>query len=141
MEISEYEQLFLSEAQEILNSSNNVLVELEKDPADTALLNELFRHTHTLKSMAQSMGYEEISKLTHSMEAALALLRSGRLKAEKDTLDLLFNSLDTLSALVEKVGKEDTKRIKITPLVERFQEIASALPEEERKSTLTLHKM
>ena len=134
MEISEYEQLFLSEAQEILNSSNNVLVELEKEPADTALLNELFRHSHTLKSMAQSMGYEEISKLTHSMEAALALLRSGRLKAEKDTLDLLFNSLDTLSALVEKAGKGDTKRIKVTPLVERFQEIASALPEEERKS-------
>ena len=134
MEISEYEQLFLSEAQEILNSSNNVLVELEKEPTDIALLNELFRHSHTLKSMAQSMGYEEIAKLTHSMEAALALLRSGRLKAEKDTLDLLFNSLDTLSALVEKVGKGNTKRIKVTPLVERFEEITSALPEEERKS-------
>jgi len=134
MEISEYEQLFLSEAQEILNSSNNVLVELEKEPTDTALLNELFRYSHTLKSMAQSMGYEEIAKLTHSMEAALALLRSGRLKAEKDTLDLLFNSLDTLSALVEKVGKGNTKRIKVTPLVERFQEIASALPKEEKKS-------
>jgi two-component system chemotaxis sensor kinase CheA len=133
MEISEHEQLFLSEAEEILNSSNKVLVNLEKEPTNIALLNELFRHSHTLKSMAQSMGFEEIAKLTHSMEATLTLLRSGELKAEKDTVDLLFNSLDALGDLVEQVRKGKAKKVEVSPLVERFEELTSDVPKEERK--------
>jgi two-component system chemotaxis sensor kinase CheA len=138
VKISEYKQLFLSEAQDILNLSNNVLVNLEKDPANLALLHELFRQCHTLKSMAQSMGYEEISRLTHAMEATLTLLRSGGLKAEKDTVDLLFKSLDTLSNLLAEIQKGDTKRVKTGHLVERFEEITSAAPKEERESRLEL---
>ncbi len=133
MKISEYKQLFLSEAQEILISANNVLISFEKDPTNMALLNDLFRQSHTLKSMAQSMEYEDIAKLTHSMEAVLALLRSGGLKAGKDTVDLLFKSLDALSDLLEEVKKGKAKKVKVASLVERFENIASAVPQEERK--------
>ncbi|NQT33188.1 MAG: chemotaxis protein CheA [Candidatus Omnitrophica bacterium] len=132
MKISEYKQLFLSEAQEILNSLNKILVELEKKPEDPGLINELFRQSHTLKSMAQSMGYDEITGLTHSMESTLSLIKSGKLKAEKETVDLLFKSLDTLLNLVEAVRKGETKKVKVAPLIERFEEIASAVPGEER---------
>ncbi|MEE8382258.1 MAG: chemotaxis protein CheA [Thermodesulfobacteriota bacterium] len=133
MKIPEHEQLFLSEAEEILNASNKVLVNLEKEPTNIALLNELFRHSHTLKSMAQSMGFKGIAKLTHSMEATLTLLRSGELKAEKDTVDLLFNSLDALGDLVEQVRKGKAKKVEVSPLVERFEELTSDVPKEERK--------
>ncbi len=126
MKISEYKQLFLNEAQEILASLNNVLVNLEKEPTNMALLHELFRQSHTLKSMAQSMGYESITKLSHSMEAALVLLRDGRLKAGKNTVNLLFKSVDILGDLVDEVEKGEAKKIKITPLVKRFGEITSA---------------
>ncbi len=133
MKISEYKQLFLSEAREILNSLNNVLVDLEKEPANTALLNELFRQSHTLKSMAQSMGYEGIAKLTHSMETTLALLRSGGAKLEKDIVDLLFKSMDTLGELIEERAKGKAEKVEVAALVERFEEIASAVPKEKRK--------
>jgi len=135
MKVSEYKQLFLSEAQEILNSLNNVLVDLEKEPSNTALLNELFRQSHTLKSMAQSMGYDEIAKLTHSMETTLSSLRSGGVKAEKDIVDLLFNSLDVLGGLIVEKAKGKTEKVKVTPLVERFEEITSAVPKEETERT------
>ena len=128
MKISEYKQLFLSEAQEILNSLNNVLVSFEKEPANTNLLHELFRLSHTLKSMAQSMEYEKISKLTHSMETTLALLRSEKLKAEKGTVELLFKSVDALSDLVEEVKTGKTKKVNVAPLVERYDEITPDVP-------------
>ncbi len=128
MKISEYKQLFLSEAQEILNSLNNVLIDIEKEPSNVALLNELFRQSHTLKSMAQSMGYEEIAKLTHSMETTLASLKSGASKAEKDIVDLLFKSLDALAGLIEEKAKGKTEKVKVAPLLERFEEITTALP-------------
>jgi len=133
MDISEYKQLFLSESQEILNALNNAVVRIEKEPTDVALLNELFRLSHTLKSLAQSMGYEEIAKLTHSMEAGLALLRSGRLKADKDTVDLLFKSLDVLGDLVAGVSKGKAKKVDVTFLVEEFEEIASSAFNEANK--------
>jgi len=133
MKVSEYKQLFLSEAQEILNSLNNVLVDLEKEPSNVALLNELFRQSHTLKSMAQSMGYDEIAKLTHSMETTLSSLRSGGVKAEKDIVDLLFNSLDVLGGLIVEKAKGKTEKVKVAPLVERFEEITSAVPKEKRE--------
>ncbi len=128
MKVLEYKQLFLSEAQEILNSLNNVLVDLEKEPSNTALLNELFRQSHTLKSIAQSMGYEGIARLTHSMETTLVSLRSGESKAEKDIVDLLFSSLDTLGDLIEEKAKGKAEKVKVAPLVERFEEITSAVP-------------
>ncbi len=124
----------MSEAQEILVSLNNVLVDFEKDPTNIALLHELFRYSHTLKSMAQSMGYESITKLTHSMEAALALLRDGRLKAGKNTVNLLFKSVDTLSDLIDEAKNEKAKKVKIAPLVKKFEEIASASLKEKRKA-------
>ena len=130
MKVLEYKQLFLSEAQEILNSLNNVLVDLEKEPSNTALLNELFRQSHTLKSMAQSMGYEGIARLTHSMETTLASLRSGTSKAEKDIVDLLFSSLDALAGLIEEKAKGKAEKIRVAPLVERFEEITSAAPKD-----------
>ncbi len=121
--MSEYKQLFLSEAQEILNALNNGLIQFEKEPADMALLNELFRHCHTLKSMAQSMEYDEITKLTHSMETVLTLMRSGKLQAEKDTIDLLFRSMDALSNLLENVREGTPSNIKTGSLDKQFKEI------------------
>ena len=134
MKVLEYEQLFLSEAQDILNSLNGVLVSLEKDPTNLSLLHELFRQSHTLKSMAQSMRYEEIAELTHSMEDVLASLRSGKLKADKATVDLLFESVDVLGKLVEEVKEGKTKKVEVSPLVRRFEEITSVGLERKRRS-------
>ena len=136
MELSEYKQLFLSEAEEILNSSNTTLVKLEKEPANTDLLNDLFRQSHTLKSMAQSMGYEEITRLTHSMEATLSLLRAGTLTAEKSTVDLLFRSLDALGELIEAVKGGEAKKVEIAPLVERFKKVSSFVAKGERNPSV-----
>lgn len=140
MQISEYKQLFLSEAREILNSLNNVLVDLEKEPDNVELLNELFRQSHTMKSMAQSMGYDAIAKLTHSMETTLALLRSGEAKLERETVDLLFKSLDTLSDLIKEraSGEEgEAEKIEVAPLVAQFEEIASTVSQEKTMSVDT----
>ncbi|MEE9192710.1 MAG: chemotaxis protein CheA [Candidatus Aerophobetes bacterium] len=134
MKVLEYKQLFLSEAQEILNSLNSALVSLEKDPSNLALLHELFRQSHTLKSMAQSMRYKDITKLTHSMETALASLRSGRLKANRETVDLLFQSVDTLGRLIQEIGGGEARKEGVAPLVKKLEQIASAVPKDGRQS-------
>ncbi len=125
MKISEYKQLFLNEAREILDSANNVLVALEKDPSNMALLNDLFRYSHTLKSMAQSMEYQDIARLTHAMETVLSLFKTGELKADMDTVTLLFEALDGVGILIDAVRGGETKSVKVTSLVNRFERISS----------------
>lgn len=129
MKMSEYKQLFLDEAQEILSSLNNLLINLEKEPKNKTLLDELFRQSHTLKSMAQSMEYEDIAKLTHSMETTLALLRNEELEVEIAVVELLFKSLDTLGDLLGEVKEGKPKRVNVSSLVERLEKLSSALPE------------
>ncbi len=55
------------------------------------------------------------------------------MKAEKDIVDLLFNSLDVLGGLIKDKAKGRTEKVKVTPLVERFEEITSAVPKKKIK--------
>jgi two-component system chemotaxis sensor kinase CheA len=132
VDTSEYKQLFLSEAKETLNALNNLLVDLEKNPKDSGLLNELFRLSHTMKSMAQTMEYEDIARLTHSIEDTFTLLKSGDLKVKTETIDLLFKSLDTLNDLVEEVRKGELNDADVTPLIERFESLSSGIQKKGR---------
>ena len=78
---------------------NKCLVNLEKHPEDKECLNEIFRQAHTLKGMAATMGYDDITKLTHAMESVLDLLRQGKFRTDKSIVDLLFDSFDALEEL------------------------------------------
>lgn len=107
MDTNQYKDLFISETREILSGLNKCIVDLEKDPQSAECLNEIFRKAHTLKSMAATMGYEEMANLTHEMESVLDLLRRGKLKADKDTIDLLLESSDALDSLVNDIMSQD----------------------------------
>ena len=63
MDLSEYMELFLVESHEHLENMNDHLLLLEKEPANTSILNEIFRSTHTLKGMAATMKLERITAL------------------------------------------------------------------------------
>jgi len=65
MEISQYTDIFIEESNEHLQSMNDCLLKLESEPENIELLNEIFRVSHTLKGMAATMGFEQMSKLTH----------------------------------------------------------------------------
>jgi len=106
METNQYKELFASEAQEILSVLNKCLVNLEKHPQDKEGLNEIFRQAHTLKGMAATMGYDDITKLTHAMESVLDLLRQGRFRADKTIVGLLFDSFDALEELTNTASGE-----------------------------------
>jgi two-component system chemotaxis sensor kinase CheA len=128
MRTTEYKQLYLSETEEILASLNAALVDLEKDPDGGALVDELFRLCHTLKSMAQSMEYHDIAAFTHSMETALSFLKGGKARADQKGMDLLFESVDALSELMEQAKEPRTKKVDVSDLVKRLEKMTSVGP-------------
>lgn len=107
MDLSQYMELFLAEAQEHLESLNENLIKLEKNPKETSLINEIFRSAHTLKGMAATMGFEQIAELTHEMEDALTLFKEGKLSVTPDVIDVLLRCLDTLELMIKDISENN----------------------------------
>ncbi|NLY18737.1 MAG: chemotaxis protein CheA [Clostridiaceae bacterium] len=103
MDASQYLDVFIDEAKENMQSLNTSLLELESDPTNTSILNEIFRVAHTLKGMAGTMGFSRMTALTHHMEDVLDGLRNNRLKAGSNIVDILFKCLDALESYVNEV--------------------------------------
>ena len=51
---------FIIESSESLESLDSKFVELEKNPDDTTLLNDIFRSVHTIKGAAGFLGFEQM---------------------------------------------------------------------------------
>ncbi|TCK97914.1 two-component system chemotaxis sensor kinase CheA [Natranaerovirga hydrolytica] len=117
MDISQYLEIFIEESKEHLQLLNESLLNLEKDPANIELVNEIFRVAHTLKGMSGTMGYKRMQKLTHDMENVLAEIRNEKIKTSANLLDVLFQSLDALEEYVDTIvntgteGENDNEKI------------------------------
>jgi two-component system chemotaxis sensor kinase CheA len=103
MDMSQYLEIFIEESKEHLQGLNQSLLQLEKNPQDVPILNEIFRVAHTLKGMAGTMGFGKMAKLTHDMENVLHALRNNEIKVSTNLVDLLFKCLDALENYVNEV--------------------------------------
>ncbi len=109
MDMSQYLEIFIEETKEHLQSLNQCLLQLEKTPEDSSILNEIFRVAHTLKGMSGTMGFSRMSRLTHDMEDVLHALRSNELKISTKLVDLLFKCLDALENYTNQIIETSTE--------------------------------
>ncbi len=113
-----YRELFFEETDEYLQTLNDCILELEENPEEKELLDEIFRAAHTLKGMAATMGYKTMTELTHSMENVFELFKNGDLKIRADVITIIFSCLDKLSEIVEDLRAEVEKEYDIRDLLE-----------------------
>ncbi|KRN30724.1 chemotaxis protein CheA [Liquorilactobacillus mali] len=103
---SVYRNLFFEESDDNLQKLNDDVLELESEPENIDLINEIFRAAHTLKGMSATMGYNVMTKLTHKMENLFDFFKSGKLKVTSEYISLIFECLDKLSELVEDLRND-----------------------------------
>ena len=101
MDVSQYLEIFIDETNEHLQSLNEQLLFIEKEPENTDTINEIFRAAHSLKGMAGTMGYKRMQKLTHQMENVFSEIRNGKMKVTPNLVDVLFQCLDALESYLE----------------------------------------
>ena len=107
MDMSEYKEAFKAESEEHLQQLNDALLGLEQDMGDMEHISVMFRSAHTLKGMAATMGFTTIAELTHQMENLMDKIRNNEAKLDADSIDVLFECLDTLEALVGAIDSEE----------------------------------
>ena len=87
---------FLSEAGELLSDVDNKLVELEKQPEDKNLLNDIFRGFHTIKGGAGFLNATPLVELCHRTENLFDQLRSGNLTLTPEIMDVIMSATATV---------------------------------------------
>ncbi|MBI2570673.1 MAG: chemotaxis protein CheA [Candidatus Schekmanbacteria bacterium] len=101
------------------------------------LVNTIFRVMHSLKGLAGMLGYQIIANLSHELENLLDQTRLGRLAISRDLLDLLFDSLDVLNALVLNAAMpSDNPEPDLVPFRARIQALLAQKQEHDQKSVL-----
>ncbi|MBU7592137.1 chemotaxis protein CheA [Metabacillus halosaccharovorans] len=123
MEMNQYLEVFIEESKEHLQSCNEKLLELEKNPTDLSIVNEIFRSAHTLKGMSATMGYEDLANLTHQMENVLDAIRNEKLTVTAEILDVVFASVDDLEEMVFSIAEGGDGKKDVSKVVEMLKEI------------------
>jgi two-component system chemotaxis sensor kinase CheA len=121
-DMSEYKEMYAVEAAEHLQSMNDALLSLEKDPKNSETINVMFRAAHTLKGMSATMGYSNIAELTHDMENLMDRVRKNEMVLDTAAIDMLFEVLDTLEKMVEV--PENSSQFDISALVDKMAQLS-----------------
>lgn len=125
MVVNEYLDVFIEESKEHIQSLNDHLLELEKDPKNINIVNEIFRSAHTLKGMSATMGYQDLADLTHNTENVLDAVRNNKLELNSDIIDVIFNAVDALESMVYDIIDGGEGRLDVTTLVNKLDAIES----------------
>jgi len=115
--------MFIDESNEHLQALNDNLLKLETTPNDYSIINEIFRSAHTLKGMSATMGYEDLANLTHQMENVLDLIKNDKLSATSELLDVVFEAVDDLEAMVNDISAGGEGKRDVSLVVAKLEKI------------------
>lgn len=128
MEMNQYLEVFIEEAKEHLQSCNENLLKLEKNPEDFTIVNEIFRSAHTLKGMSATMGFESMANLTHQMENLLDAIRNGKLHVTAEVLDIIFIAMDHLENILDSIESGEDGNLDVTDVIEKLKMFEEGTP-------------
>jgi two-component system, chemotaxis family, sensor kinase CheA len=104
---------FRSEALEILDNAENDILSIETT-GDLSVINSVFRYIHTLKGNSGMFEFNNIMKLSHSLENLLGKIREKKITINKEITDELLYAIDQLKAVVRNLEHEKDSNVQDT---------------------------
>ena len=118
-------QEFLAECEELLENTDQDLVELEAVPEDAELLNRIFRAMHTIKGTSSFLGFEPIVRLSHRAEDVLSSLRRHEIQLTPKIMNALLAACDQLSRMLADIRRGGLKQYALEPLLAELEQAQS----------------
>jgi two-component system, chemotaxis family, sensor kinase CheA len=128
MEMSQYLEVFIEESKEHIQSCNEKVLLLEKNPEDLTIINEIFRSAHTLKGMSATMGYEDLASLTHKMENVLDGIRNHQISVTPEIIDIIFMAVDYLESMINSVAQGGDGKMDVTEVIRKLEYLENGEP-------------
>ncbi|MGD9977387.1 MAG: chemotaxis protein CheA [Bacteroidales bacterium] len=102
-----FKKKFIEEALELIDKLEITLLDLEKNPDDSTLIQQVFRVMHTLKGNSSMFGFELIDKFTHNLETIYDHIRNNQLRLTPQVLNVTLSSVDHLKAMLDEGNYDD----------------------------------
>ncbi|HEY2247084.1 MAG TPA: chemotaxis protein CheA [Bradyrhizobium sp.] len=98
--LDQLKQTFFDECSEALQQIEAGLTDLREGHGDDDTINAVFRSVHSVKGGAGIFGFEGLIKFAHVFETVLDAMRSSKLAATQEIVDVLLPANDVLSDLI-----------------------------------------
>jgi len=107
-EMAEIRNDFLAESQEMIELLDQRFINLESDPTNTDLLNEIFRAMHSMKGSAGFLGFTHLVDVTHRAENILNKLRQGDIAVTQQVITAILEAIDVVKLLMADIKASGT---------------------------------
>lgn len=94
--------VFLDEANDLLDKLEDHLLKLEECPDDADTIGAVFRTMHTIKGSAGMFGFDAISKFTHQAENTFDAVRNGRVSVSSELITITLQVRDHIRNMLER---------------------------------------
>jgi len=112
MELESIKEVFREEAYELLSQIDIPLIELEKSPDNSELVNTIFRTLHTIKGSGSMCGFDELARFTHDLESVFDCMRKGVIKADNKIIGLTLKAKDCMRFLLDGTDSEEESSLR-----------------------------
>lgn len=108
MDLSAYLDLFVAEAREHIAAAYDLASKVDQPEGSEEGMNDLFRHVHSVKGMAASMGFSAMSSLAHDAESLMERLRQGHGIPQRGARHILCDTLACLERMVDRAERKES---------------------------------
>lgn len=122
--MEQFRDKFIEEANDLINDLEKALLELESNPKDSDIVQNIFRVMHSLKGGSSMFGFVKMDKFTHHLENIYDLIRNNKLAINDDIVNITLASVDHLRKLVyEKDEADNTNQVQHDLLLGKIMDI------------------
>jgi len=125
----EFLEVFLDEASEFLDKLDYLLPRLEKEPENEEVINEIFRIMHSLKGNAAIVGLSDLSEIAHKAEDLLDLVRTGKLKVNKEIIFALFDVVSFISSYINALSAGKKPELDMASILKKLESLVGGTDE------------
>jgi two-component system chemotaxis sensor kinase CheA len=109
MSATDPDQVFLQEAQDLLEQLELSLLDLERTPGDGELIDKAFRALHTIKGSGAMFGFDAVATFTHEFETAFDLVRKGKVIPTRELIAVALAAKDQMRRLIDQPASASAK--------------------------------
>lgn len=107
-------QIYIQEAQDLMEELEPLILELETKVGDTDTINSIFRLVHTIKGGSSVIEWPEMTKFIHHYESCFSRLKSSAGHASPDTVSILLKGFDFLDSIMTAVYRRERIEIELS---------------------------
>lgn len=122
---------FIAETGEHLEEMESCLLQLESEPDNLDVLNDIFRSIHTIKGSAEFVGLKRVAELSHKLENVLDRLRQGEKTVNMEIVDTLIEAKDRIELLVKDLEDGQKEKTEISDLLDRIKQVSGDAGEQD----------